>query len=76
MLDSLKSLPIHFTTLDGEKLEIALDEVISPQSRKVIKGKGMAIMDWDPLSALRGDFQRGDLIVKFDIQFPRELSEE
>ena len=30
LLDSLKSLPIEFTSLDGEKVKVVADEVISP----------------------------------------------
>jgi DnaJ-class molecular chaperone len=32
LLDSLKSVPIHFTTIDNEMMEVSVDEVISPQS--------------------------------------------
>ncbi len=42
------------------------DEIISPQTRRVIQGKGMPI---------NGDLNnRGDLIVTFDIEFPEELT--
>jgi DnaJ family protein B protein 4 len=41
------------------------DEIISPQTRRVIAGKGMPLRT-DPS-------KRGDLIVKFNIQFPEEL---
>lgn len=30
LLDSLLSTPVHFTTLDNEKIEISIDSVISP----------------------------------------------
>jgi DnaJ-class molecular chaperone len=32
LVDSLKSQPIHFTTIDNEHIEVAVDEIISPQS--------------------------------------------
>jgi DnaJ-class molecular chaperone len=38
------------------------DEIISPQTRRVLGGHGM------PVKGKAG--VRGDLIVKFDIQFP------
>ena len=36
----------------------------------------MPILNNDPLSPIKHDYQRGNLIVKFDIQFPMDLSEE
>ena len=30
LIDSLKSMPVHFTTIDNEMIEISVDEVISP----------------------------------------------
>ena len=32
LLDSLKSYPIHFTTIDNEMLEVVVDEVINQNS--------------------------------------------
>ena len=42
------------------------DEIISPQTRRVIPGKGMPI-GGNPNN-------RGDLIVTFEIEFPEELT--
>ena len=53
LLDSLLSTPIHFTTIDNEKIEIAVDEVISATTVKVIEGKGMPILNNDPLGPLK-----------------------
>lgn len=49
-------------------INLHFDEIISPQTIRVIEGRGM------PIKGKSG--QRGDLIVKFDIQFPEELSFE
>jgi DnaJ-class molecular chaperone len=43
-------------------IHLHFDEVISPQTRRVIKGKGM------PIKGKEHFF--GDLIVQFDIEFP------
>ena len=51
-----------------------MDQVISPETFQVIQGKGMPILNNDPLSPIKHDYQRGNLIVKFDIQFPMDLS--
>ena len=52
--------------LDGTTLQIPLDSVISPGSRKVIYGKGMPIA--------KNPSQKGNLIVTFNVQFPSALS--
>jgi DnaJ-class molecular chaperone len=57
-------------------MEVAVDEVISQKSEKVIPNKGMPILNNDPLGPIKRNFQRGNLIIKFDIQFPTELSEK
>lgn len=70
LLDALKSEPVVFQTLDGRSLNIAIDEVIAPQTVKPVTGEGMPIQSNDPLAALKLSHTRGDLYIKFDIQFP------
>lgn len=36
----------------------------------------MPILNDNPLGPIKRDFARGNLIVKFDIEFPSQLSEE
>lgn len=75
LADALKSMPVHFTNIDGEMIEVAIDEVISPQSEKIIPGKGMPVLNDDPLGPIKRNFKRGALKIKFDIEFPNKLSE-
>ncbi len=70
LVDALRSNPIHFTTIEDENLEVALDEVISQHSEKVIPAKGMPILNENPLGPIKRDFSRGSLILRFDIVFP------
>ncbi len=35
----------------------------------------MPILNDDPLGPLKQSYQRGNLIIKFDIEFPAQLSE-
>ena len=67
MIDALCDGPVHFKTIEGEQIEISIDKVISPDSKYVIKGKGMPIYTDDPLGPIRRNYARGDLIVRFDI---------
>lgn len=57
-------------------IEISVDSVITPQTEKIIKGKGMPIFNNDPLGPIKRNFERGNLIIKFDIEFPDTLSED
>ena len=65
--------PITFKTIENELIELSIDEVISPETVKVIQGKGMPIYTADPLGPIKRDFGRGNLIVRFDIEFPEHM---
>ena len=67
LVEALRSQPIRFVTIENETLEIALDEVIDQHSEKIILGKGMPIINENPLGPIKRDFNRGNLIVRFDI---------
>lgn len=76
LIDALSAGPIHFKTIEHEQVEISVDQVISPESFKVIPGKGMPVLNDDPLGPIKKDYGRGNLILKFDIQFPASLNED
>lgn len=64
-MEALDSRSVTIKELNGELVTLHFDEIISPQTRRVIAGRGMP---------LRADpSKRGDLVVKFDIHFPEEL---
>jgi DnaJ-class molecular chaperone len=57
---------------------VTLDEVINPKTVKVIKGEGMPVHkepEADVLHHLKtvAELQKGDLYIKFDIQFPSKI---
>lgn len=73
LVKALNSEPVCLHTLDGRKLAISIDEIISPATLKVIPGEGMPIYDKD-LSKTRGNkIQKGDLYIKFNIIFPEYI---
>ena len=73
LVKALNSEPVCLYTLDGRKLAISIDEIISPATLKVIPGEGMPIYDKD-LSKTRGNkIQKGDLYIKFNIIFPEYI---
>lgn len=74
LLDALTTAPFEFKTLDGELFKITPDEIISPSTQKVFKGKGMPILNDDPLSPLLPVAAAGDFILQFEIVYPSKLS--
>ncbi|DAZ97942.1 TPA: hypothetical protein N0F65_006367 [Lagenidium giganteum] len=66
LAEALSDYCVEVPTLDGRKLAISCNEVINPQSEKVVKGEGM------PISSKPGT--RGDLLIKFNIIFPKHLT--
>ena len=65
---ALTNAVIEVETLDGRKLRITMNEVVTPTSRQVVQGEGMPLQK-DPS-------QRGDLVINFNIKFPRSLSQQ
>lgn len=66
--DALAGTSVEVMTLDDRLLRIPVNEIISPGYVKVVSGEGM------PLS--KTPEKKGDLKIKFNIVFPRELSSE
>ena len=76
LVKALNSEPVCLYTLDGRRLAISIDEIISPNTVKIVKGEGMPIYDKD-LSKSRGDkIKKGDLYIKFNIIFPEFIEEK
>jgi DnaJ family protein B protein 4 len=59
---------LELVGLDGRRLRIPITEVVHPHYQKMMKGEGM------PLS--KEPHKRGDLYIKFNIQFPISLTEQ
>ena len=64
--DALARGQVEVPTLDGRKLRLRLNSIVNPNSTERIHGEGLPL----PKNPTR----RGDLIVKYDIRFPDELS--
>ena len=75
--DALNSVPVIFEHLDGRKLNISMDEIISPDTIKVVKNEGMPIIDKEkPIESISLDNKKGDLYIKFDIHFPDYINDK
>lgn len=73
LAQALNSEPVKFTTLDNRKLAISMDEIIAPQTVKVIKGEGMPIYSKE-VNVKDLTTKKGDLYIKFDIIFPEYIN--
>lgn len=77
LVEALRSEPVEINSLDDRKIIITMDEIISPQTIKLIKGEGMPIYNKaDPIQGLLFREKRGDLYIKFDIVFPKFIDPE
>eukprot|EP00444_Apocalathium_aciculiferum_P033135 CAMPEP_0183484896 /NCGR_PEP_ID=MMETSP0370-20130417/179154_1 /TAXON_ID=268820 /ORGANISM="Peridinium aciculiferum, Strain PAER-2" /LENGTH=411 /DNA_ID=CAMNT_0025678191 /DNA_START=102 /DNA_END=1337 /DNA_ORIENTATION=- len=66
LVDALTGFKFDLPHLEPDKtLRIAVNEIVTPTYTKVVKGKGMPSSK-DPA-------EKGDLVVTFDIVYPKEL---
>eukprot|EP00798_Chlamydomonas_sp_ICE-L_P008304 gene8304-1576_t len=68
LVDALCGTTMSIPLLDGSKIDVPVNDIITPTSVKLLKGKGM------PITKAPGTF--GNLIIKFEVQFPRTLTDE
>lgn len=66
--DALCGFTFEIPALDGRAIKQKIDGVVTPGASKIVPGEGM------PVSKYPGT--KGDLIVTFDIVYPRQLSEQ
>jgi len=76
LMNSFKAGPIHFKTIEGEQKEITRKDSIGPESFEIIYGCGMPVLNNDPLGPIKRNYARGNLILRFDIEFPKTLNDE
>lgn len=65
---ALTQYTVDITTLDDRILHIPINDIIKPGYKKIVRDEGMPLSS-DPQ-------QKGDLIIEFDIAFPRTLTPE
>jgi DnaJ-class molecular chaperone len=76
LVDALNSSSCKFRTLDGRTLNISVDEIISPQTVRVVEGEGMPI--YDPEEEQDGVTwaKKGKMFMVFNIKFPKNMTED
>ena len=73
LVEAISSTPVEVITLDGRKIQITMDEIISPQTVKRVEGEGLPLINEKKVFVK--NLPRGDLFVKFDIKFPKFLNQ-
>lgn len=76
LVDALNANSVNFQTLDGRTLHVPVDEIISPQTVRVVDGEGMPVYDPEDEKVLVNNEKRGRLFIVFNIQFPKNLNED
>jgi len=68
LAQALTGVKINLPTMDGQYVEVLIRDVIKPGYEKRIQGRGMTVY--------KHPGHYGDLIVKFDIQWPNRIESE
>lgn len=76
--EALGSSPIQITTLDNRQINLNIDQYITPQTVYTLKSEGMPVpvdKDDDYTRHLESskNMPRGNMYVKFNIEFPKDL---
>ncbi|GFR50868.1 hypothetical protein Agub_g13155, partial [Astrephomene gubernaculifera] len=69
LVTALTGGSVSVTTLDGRRLPLNLDRIVTPGSERVVAGKGM------PINKGPQAGQKGNLRIKFDVVFPTSLTQ-
>lgn len=71
--EAINCRPVKIPLLNGRKILLAIDQVITPKTIKKIAGEGMQV--YNPKEYDDDQKQaRGDLYVSFEIKFPKNLT--
>jgi DnaJ-class molecular chaperone len=76
LADALNASSVKHKTFDGRTLNISVDEIITPQSVKVVEGEGMPVYDPEEEKISVSNASRGKLFIIFNIEFPVNITEE
>ena len=67
LVDALAGTTLQVPTIEGRRIDVPVHPVVRPGDRKVLNGYGM------PNS--KNPSEKGALVIEFDVEFPRHLSE-
>lgn len=67
LMHALTGFNVEIQTLNGRKISVAISDVVNPTYTKRVKGEGMPKVGGDGV---------GDLVLEFNVVYPRSLDEE
>ena len=76
LLDSLISLPIEIKTLDLRILTVSFEEIINPETLKILSNEGMPIHKENTSEKTEDSADKGNLIIRVDIIFPKHIPDD
>ena len=83
LIDAIQLKPVAVDTLDNRKVFVTPENVVSPQTELRVAGEGMPcgptgdiVRDITTQLKKRGDQEKGDLFIKFNIEFPKRILHE
>jgi DnaJ-class molecular chaperone len=65
--EALTGTTVEVLTLDNRTLRVSVTELVSPGYVKLVRGEGMPLQ--------KSPDQKGDLYIKFNVVFPRTLTD-
>lgn len=71
--NAINTEPVKVETLDGRLLSVPVDKIVGPKSVIRLEGEGMPV--YESRKQEESQVARGDLFIKFDIAFPKKLTE-
>jgi len=74
LIDGLCGFSVDCAGVDGRRLTIPVTDIVDAGAQKVVHGEGMAKLRRDDTSETGTQPSRGDLIIVFDLVFPKFLS--
>ncbi|XP_043190783.1 dnaJ homolog subfamily B member 13-like [Amphibalanus amphitrite] len=77
LVHALTGCSVDVQTLDGRLLHISVHDVVFPGFEKVVRGEGMPAptQERDGLPPANRMPSKGNLIIRFTVEFPRRLSQ-
>ncbi|XP_037087399.1 dnaJ homolog subfamily B member 13-like [Pollicipes pollicipes] len=81
LVHALTGCSVDVETLDGRLLHVSVHDVVFPGFKKVVRGEGMPVPGPPPLPTGGRPpppgrrHPHGDLIIKFEVDFPRRLTQ-
>ena len=66
--EAIECKPMRIPLLNGKVIMMPIDQIITPQTVKCIKGEGMPV--YKAADYMNEQTERGDLYILFDIVFP------